>query len=254
MDHLWYCAALGPEIVRFADVAAGVDPQTPVPTCPGWTMGRLVRHAGSVHRWAGHMVRELSPERVPPKAITLELPDDPQAYPDWLAAGAGPLVETLRATDPDASMWAWGPDRHARFWSRRMLFETIVHRADAELAVDLEPKVDPAVAADGVDELLVNLPGAAYFAPAVAELRGSGETIHLHATDTTDAAGEWMVRLDPDGFAWEHGHGKGTVAVRGSAADLLLLVWGRRRADDPERFEVFGDRGVLDHWVRCSAL
>ena len=30
-------------------------------------------------------------------------------------------------------MWAWGPDKHARFWPRRLLHETAVHRGDAYL-------------------------------------------------------------------------------------------------------------------------
>jgi hypothetical protein len=29
-------------------------------------------------------------------------------------------------------MWAWGPDKHARFWSRRMLHETAVHRVTGD--------------------------------------------------------------------------------------------------------------------------
>jgi uncharacterized protein (TIGR03083 family) len=131
--------------------------------------------------------------------------------------------------------------------------ETIVHRADIELAVGREPVIDPRVAADGVDELLDNLPCAAYFAPRVQNLRGEG-FIHLHATDgDLGSAGEWMIALRPDGFGWEHAHGKGTVAVRGTATDLLLLAYGRRALDDP-RFETFGDLGVMARWLEDSAI
>ena len=249
MNHVEYCDLLGPEIARFASLTSGVDPLLPVPTCPGWTLADLIKHTGRVHRWARHLVGTLAQrhERGP----RADVPDDLKAYPDWLAAGAEPLLATLRAADPDAPMWAWGADQHARFWSRRMVHETRVHRADAEFALGVDPVLDPVLAVDGVDEFLDNLPGSARFAPGVADLRGDGETIHLHAVDVS---GEWVIRLSPEGFTWEHGHGKGDVAVRGSAADLVLFAYGRRRTDDAARFEVFGDRELLARWVRSSAI
>jgi hypothetical protein len=41
--------------------------------------------------------------------------------------------------------------------------------------------------------------------------------------------------------------------VRGSAVDLLLLVYGRRSGDDP-RLERFGDPAVLDRWLTHAAI
>ena len=100
-------------------------------------------------------------------------------------------------------MWAWGSDQHARFWPRRMLHETTVHRADAELAGGTDPSVDDAVGIDGVDELLDNLPSAVYFAPNVAELKGDGDTLAIVAGDGDgDSAGRSTSR--EDGFAWSH--------------------------------------------------
>ena len=62
-----------------------------------------------------------------------------------------------------------------------------------------------------------------------------------------------MVTLTDAGFTWGHGHGKGDVAARGAAGDLLLLVYGRLQADD-ERFQRFGDTALLDRWLRLSAI
>jgi uncharacterized protein (TIGR03083 family) len=148
-------------------------------------------------------------------------------------------------------MWAWGADQHVRFWSRRMVHETIVHGADSALARGEVPALDPSLAVDAIDELLDNLPTAGYFAPNVAELRGGGETIHLHCTDVD---GEWMIELGAHGYRWEHAHGKGTVAVRGAAGDLELLLYGRLRADDETRFARFGDLALFDRWLTNSAL
>ena len=100
-----------------------------------------------------------------------------------------------------------------------MLFETVVHRADAAFALEVEPAVDVDVAVEGIDELLSNLPHAAYFAPGLTELRGDDETIALRATDT-DAT--WRIRLVPAGYAWDWSDGPADVTLLGTAADLLL--------------------------------
>ncbi|MGH9231596.1 MAG: maleylpyruvate isomerase family mycothiol-dependent enzyme, partial [Acidimicrobiales bacterium] len=75
-----------------------------------------------------------------------------------------------------------------------------------------------------------------------------GKTLHLHATDVGGAEageGEWLVTLDPAGMTVEHRHARGDVAVRGTASDLLLLLWNRVGAD---RCEVFGDADLLEWW------
>ncbi|KJY16262.1 hypothetical protein VR46_45300, partial [Streptomyces sp. NRRL S-444] len=90
---------------------------------------------------------------------------------DWLAESAAEAAEVFAAIDLDAPMWAWGVDQHARFWVRRMLFETLVHRADAELALGIDPHIDRVLAVDGIDEFLTNLPFASSFAPGTGQLR-----------------------------------------------------------------------------------
>ncbi|WP_405704179.1 maleylpyruvate isomerase N-terminal domain-containing protein [Streptomyces sp. NBC_00069] len=35
----------------------GSRPSTPLPTCPGWTLGDLTRHVGSEHRWFSALLR-----------------------------------------------------------------------------------------------------------------------------------------------------------------------------------------------------
>ena len=250
-----YTEAAATEIARMAEAVRGVDPETRVPTCPDWLVAELVRHAGTVHRWATRMVRDRVTERLDPRTLDLGLPDDAIAYADGLAAGAEPLVTTFVAADPDAPMWAWGADQHVRFWPRRMLHETTVHRADAEIASGSEPQIDPATAADGIEELLENLPSAGYFRPRVAELRGDGESIALRSTDRGES---WLIRLLPDEFRWEReapdaAVDVATVGVAAGTADLMLLLYARRPLND-DRFAVVGDDRVLARWLECSAL
>ena len=46
-------------------------------------------------------------------------------------------------------------------------------------------------------------------------------------------------------------HAKATTAVRGTASDLLLLLWRRKRPGD---VEVFGDAEALEGFVAVSQL
>jgi hypothetical protein len=111
-----------------------------------------------------------------------------------------------------------------------------VHRIDAELTagVDVTP-VDPAFAVDGIDEVLFMMLPISGPEP----IGGNGETVHLHATDIE---GEWLVTLLPESATAERGHAKGDAAIRGTASDLLLQVWGR---DALGELEVFGDESVI---------
>lgn len=249
-DHARHCRALALEVERYVEAVTGADFTRPVPACPGWDVAELVRHIGAVHRWAERMVHDGAGERLDRRELDLRLPPDVNDLPAWLGSGGEALVATLRVADPDASMWAWGADPHVRFWSRRMLHETTVHRADAELALGHDPVIDAGIAGDGIDELLDNLSSAARFAPNVAALRGDGESMQLEGTD---AGANWVVRLEPSGYTWTRGRAHASVGVRAPVADLLLLLYRRMPLADA-RFACEGDLAVLARWLANSAL
>jgi uncharacterized protein (TIGR03083 family) len=254
--HLVHTDQLEAEAARVTTLLTGLSAEDwtrPLPTCPGWTVRKAVHHIGGAHRWAKAMVD--SRTFVPPRSLDLGRPTNTDALPAWLAAGAADLVGTFRATDGDTPMWSWGPDEHVRFWSRRMLHETAIHRADLELALGRSVEYDAAVAVDGIDEFLENLPNAVHFADRIKKLTGDGETLHFHATDEVVGHGdpEWLITLEPGGFRWRRAHAKGAAAVRGEVGDLYLFAWGRRKADS-ERLEVLGDDALLDHWVQNAAF
>jgi uncharacterized protein (TIGR03083 family) len=132
-----------------------------------------------------------------------------------------------------------------------------VHRVDAETALGLDPSVEAAVAADGIDEFLATAPHGSRPAKRLAELP-AGQSIHLHATDVgLGEAGEWLISMGEggctDGYTWSHGHAKGSLAVRGPAALLLLLAYGRIRAGD-ERLTFFGDESLIASWQEVMML
>ncbi|WP_203974885.1 maleylpyruvate isomerase family mycothiol-dependent enzyme [Planotetraspora silvatica] len=271
-SHEDRCSLLSAEIDRLVDVVRGGDPAAEVPTCPGWTLTRLLKHVGIVHRWVRHLVAERVTEPLWSRDLPVTMPGDPGAYPDWLAEGGAELVTALRDADPGTAVWSWSARPDVGFWSRRMLHETTVHRADAELALGREPHIEARTAVDGVDEFLANIKVAPWMTESLRELGGAGETLHIHATDTPGRdphatpgegvpaahphdrdSGEWTITLSPGTFTWTHGHGKGDVAVRGPMSDLLLLLYGRREPSDG-RFEVFGDRDLLARWLAKTSL
>lgn len=234
-----------------AEIVRAADPRLPVPTCPEWTIARLAAHLGGTQRWAARSVRQRSPEAavrfrdVPDR----QAPEDPAALPDWLHAGAAGLVAAVRETGPDTEVWSWTGPRPARFWLRRVTHEAVVHGADAALATGDPVDIPPELAADGLTEWLEILPrlGGGGLRPL-----DPGRTLHLHATDHgLGEAGEWVLRGGDTGFDWEHGHAKGDAAVRGTAADLLLVVMRRLPV---ARVEVLGDRTVLDDWLTRTAF
>lgn len=250
LDHEWFCERAEKEISALAAVVAGAsDITAKVPTCPGWTVGELARHTGTIHRWATTIVETEAAGRLPlPEA------DAPWSSADgwgqWLADGATPLLTALRAAGPLTAVWSWGPGRTSGWWARRMLHETTVHRADAELALGLDdPVIDPVIAADGIDEFLFNLPSARRPYPHLASLP-TGASLHLHATDTD---GEWVIRFTDSGIDWHRGHEKATTAVRGPVASLLLFTYGRRTVADA-RLAAFGDETIPALWQEKTAL
>ena len=137
------------------------------------------------------------------------------------------------------------------FWARRFAHETLLHRADAALALGVDFAVTPELAIDAIDEWmeLGSLPQMFDFHPHRRELLGPGRTLHLHATDVPSGAGaEWLVDLTGDLLAWRRAHDKAAVAVRGPVAELLLLVYGRLPVDEAG-VEVLGDAKLLDFWL-----
>ncbi|HVA53901.1 MAG TPA: maleylpyruvate isomerase family mycothiol-dependent enzyme [Acidimicrobiales bacterium] len=245
--HLDHCDALTDEVNRFALVLSATPSDTPVPSCPGWTTADLAEHLGTVHRWAEHLVRARATERI--ASDVMEFSRGPVTA-QWIREGGAQLCSTLRSSDPNVAMWAWGEDQHLKFWSRRQLHETLVHRMDLELAVGLAPHASAEIASDAIDEFLVNLARAAYFSPRVTQLRGDGQLIRM---STIDSQRTWTVELGPDGFSMIERDETATVQFEGPAAELLLALY-RRVPISKTSVDVVGDERWAAFWLDHSAL
>jgi predicted lipid carrier protein YhbT len=121
---------------------------------------------------------------------------------------------------------------------------------DAELALGRAPAAEPAVAADAIDEFLVNLSSAAYFSPRVTSLRGHGQRLSFRAVDQER---EWSVSLRPDGFEVGAPERSPDAALSGPALTLLLVLY-RRMPIDAVGMLTAGDRSLIELWRAGSAL
>lgn len=239
MDH---AAALVDENALFADLAATAAPDTPVPTCPGWTLKQLFRHVGRGDRWAATIVRTGRP--ADPRDVADGRPPD-DGLVEWLRGGPQAILDAVADVGADTEVWTFTGPRPASWWIRRREHEVLVHRADAALALGADFAVPADRAADGLSEYLGLV--AARTPDPDDPVLADGAVLHLHATDDgLGPAGEWLVRGTGGGIAWDHGHAKGDVAVRGPAADLVLALMRRRPADSVERI---GDAALWEHWL-----
>lgn len=241
METQQYLDAIRHESERLVAAAVSAGLESPVPSCPEWTVADLLGHVGRVQRWQADIVARRVQE---PEFGFAEPPTDPVVLVSWVQDATALLLEVFAAVPAETPLWTLAGPGTAAFWIRRQAHEAAMHRVDADLAAGTPASIETELARDGIDE----------FFDVVVAVRvrdrfvGSGETVHLHCTDTD---GEWLVRLTPDGPEVARAHAKGDVAARGTASDLLLAVRGRV---EPSVLEVLGDAALFDRFVERSRL
>jgi uncharacterized protein (TIGR03083 family) len=257
METAEFTRILDQEGRSLADAAedAGLDAE--VPACPGWQVRDLVRHIGSVHRWAAAFVAEglssYRPEQEPPTGL------DGTALLSWFREGHRGLVDTLSSAAPDVACWHFMPaPSPLAFWARRQAHETAVHRVDAQAARGggLGP-VPVGFAVDGIDEILCG-----FHARARSRVRTDRpRVLRVRATGAGDEPGDdavWTVRLSAEPPVTERGGPAGTGAgaetaadaeISGPAAELYLALWNRLPLP---RFS--GDAALAALWRDTSAI
>ena len=252
MEFTRHCTEIVTQTELLATDLKAADLRAPVPSCPGWSLGDLVRHIGGGHRWAEEVVRTRATEWLPDDQIRQVSGDDTGELPgDWLVEGATRLAETLRAAGPDTAIWA-----PVRLRPHDVLGPPVRPRdpgAPGGRHAGRRHRVRrrPAVVVDAIDEWmeLDVMPAHFELTPRKRELLGPGRTLAFAATDT-DAA--WFVDLTGDVITWRRGAGAAAVTVRApdrtAAADLPPPAGhrsgdrGRRR---PRAARVLaGSRGV----------
>jgi uncharacterized protein (TIGR03083 family) len=247
VDHADRVAAAERELDELLAALTAGPLSAPVPTCPGWTAADLAEHVGwFCMRWRDHLRGGGYEDRVGPEDVTVPDGDDVLA---WVHGWGDEMLADLRAAPADAAVWTWFPtDQTAGFVARRCASELAIHRYDAQSARGTCAPIAPELAVDGIEEIVDALATVRY-RPG----EGHGETLHLHGTDDpADTGGtvlhaEWLLRLEPDRLVATREHAKGDLALRASASDLELLLYGRPPLGPVQRF---GDEAILDLWYR----
>ncbi|HET6708908.1 maleylpyruvate isomerase family mycothiol-dependent enzyme [Amycolatopsis sp.] len=198
----------------FTEALRTADPAAAVPDCAGWTVTDLATHLGNVHRWAATVVRT---GEVHPQDFAVGADGD---LVSWYAESARLLLAELAVADPADPCWHFaGTGRTKAFWFRRQVHETAIHLAD----LGSDHVLEPAVAADGVDEVFTAMLPRVTRWHAVPRLPGP---VTLRATDTGDV---WTVHPgEPPAL----GPAAGGASVEAPARDLLLRLW-KRTGPDP---------------------
>lgn len=238
LDHLHL---LRVELARLTEVQAN-NLNDPIPHIDGWTVHSTIGHTGWVARYVTAALQATPQD--PPSRSSIGEPPAGEDVLSWFNEAQTDLVKTMQEVDIDKPCPTFAGAQPASWWIRRLSHEASMHRWDAYSAFASPEPIDARLARDGVDEILqVFVPTRMLF----EKLNGTGETLHLHATDIDD--GEWMLHFGPESIEWERGHAKGDAAARGPVSDLLLLLWGRI---PPSRVEIFGDADLLSRWQAAA--
>jgi len=230
-----YVDALRRDSSALAD-AAERDLTAKVPSCPDWTMADLVWHVGQVYEFWRQIAAGQLQDRS--KVARRERPADPEIVA-WLRTEASALAEVLAAADPSTPVYSWSAQKDIAFIQRRMPQETAVHRWDAQNAVGVPEPIDPALAADGIDEFFQLMMPSDPF--TVERTTVALESTEGDAWTVTAQAGVELVR----------GARTADARARASASDLLLLLWRRRT---PDGIEIDGDRSALERFLAITDL
>lgn len=215
VDHL---SGLRAELGRFH--LAVRDLAAPVPSCPGWRVGDLVSHLGTIYR----MFRRVAAEGWMERPSTLEVDDRPAPGDErvraWTRRQGELLVEALADLDVSAPRWNFtdGP-QVGGFIHRRMHHETAVHRWDAERVYRAPSPMSPAAAADGTREYLE------VFVPRAGTWEHPSATVQVEMPHASPV----QLRL-PRGavpYVVVSSSGRADAVLSGEPQQLMLALWGR---------------------------
>jgi len=223
------------ESARFAEVLAGTDPATRVPSCPEWSALDLAWHLTEVHHFWAVIVRDRLTDPDPAEASTPPRPADLPAVLALYDRVTAELLDALAGADDAEAVWTWAPEQEVGFVRRFQAHEALMHRVDAELAAGALTPLPAELAADGVE---VVLRYTMTWRPNWSPWQPAGGVGLLRATDTggrwTAALGTWGGTSPATGKTYEaqpcvqlRDGGDPTFTVSAPAADLDAWLWHR---------------------------
>jgi len=224
-----HLAALRDAVSAFARHAQEAGLDVPVPTCPDWTVRRLIGHQGMVHRWAAANLRGKTVEIDATERAGRRAPSPV----DWLRDGAIDLVAAITTAPDDVQTVVFLNDAPGprAFWARRQCHETTIHSVDALAAAlgryptSADTAIDPAVAVDGIDELL-----AGFMTRNKSRLRSESPMVVGVVAEESPTG--WLVGVGPAPavvtvVASVEVADRCDVRLEGPAVAVYLTLWNR---------------------------
>ena len=224
-----HLAALRDAVSAFARHAQEAGLDVPVPTCPDWTVRRLIGHQGMVHRWAAANLRGKTVEIDATERAGRRAPSPV----DWLRDGAIDLVAAITTAPDDVQTVVFLNDAPGprAFWARRQCHETTIHSVDALAAAlgryptSADTAIDPAVAIDGIDELL-----AGFMTRNKSRLRSESPMVVGVVAEESPTG--WLVEVGPAPAVVtvvpsDEVADRCDVRLEGPAVAVYLTLWNR---------------------------
>ena len=224
-----HLAALRDAVSAFARHAQEAGLDVPVPTCPDWTVRRLIGHQGMVHRWAAANLRGKTVEIDATERAGRRAPNPV----DWLRDGAIDLVAAITTAPDDVQTVVFLNDAPGprAFWARRQCHETTIHSVDALAAAlgryptSADTAIDPAVAVDGIDELL-----AGFMTRNKSRLRSESPMVVGVVAEESPTG--WLVEVGPAPAVVtvvpsDEVADRCDVRLEGPAVAVYLTLWNR---------------------------
>jgi uncharacterized protein (TIGR03083 family) len=244
------------ESARFVDALRMTAADARVPTCPDWDSDDLLWHLGKVQAFWATIIREGIVDATQVGQIEAARPSSRDGLFEYFQQVSADLQAALTDIPDDTTpAWTWSPDHTVGFIRRRQAHEALIHRVDAELTVGARTPMDPALCADGVEEILRVMYGGhphwGTFAPDPGRL--------LRLT-MTDAGTSCLVQLgrftghdpdegvdvdEPDIGVLDRDWADDAALISATAADLDCWLWHRPTVDavvesgDPEILSAF---------------
>ena len=253
LTHDLYLSHIRNESQRFRVALADCDLDARVPSCPDWNAADLLWHLGADVQDFWAWIVEHRPEG-PDGYPELSRPDSRAGLFDAFDTASARLVSALESVDPGEHAWTWSTDQTAGFIGRRQAHEALIHRLDAELTAGAVSGLDPALAADGVQECLAVMYGGSppwgTFTPGEGLLRfdladvDQSVWVRLGQFTGTDPDSGKMydepdIDVEPDPGT------KPDVVVAGAAGPMDAWLWHRGDA----AVTITGDRDVYDRFA-----
>jgi len=235
LDFLSY---LDSESERFLSVLRDAPSGTSVPTCPDWDTDDLLWHLAEVQWFWGQIVARGITDGSEADALELARPEGHDQLISLFETAARDLRDALSANPPEKTAWTWSDEQSVGFIRRRQAHEALIHRVDAEVAVNQHSPLDTTLCVDGIDEafrvMYGGTPPWGSFSPH------QQQTIRV---SLTDSAASWLVTLgtftgtdpksgksydEPDiGILDDDPETEPSATIEGAAADVNCWLWHR---------------------------